>query len=100
MSLNRQGLLTYYPEFLPEGLPTPLRKWEKIELQAAGDDIWGAACNTLSLDERTLILAKEYEWLAAEYQKRGFRVITSNYGMTMSYGAGPRCLTGVLRRDP
>ncbi|MDO9585453.1 MAG: hypothetical protein Q7I93_03085, partial [Syntrophales bacterium] len=99
MSLNRSGLLTYYPELLPEGLPEPLKKWEKIELRVEKNDIWSAACNTLALDEKTLILAAEYERNAAEYQKRGFKVITSNYGMTMSYGAGPRCLTGVLRRD-
>ncbi len=99
MSLNRQGLLTYYPGLLPDGLPAPLQKWEKIELKKKKDDPWFAACNTLALDDKTLILATEYEWLADEYQKRGFKVITSNYGMTMSYGAGPRCLTGVLRRD-
>jgi len=99
MLLNRPGLLTYYPELLPEGLPEPLKKWDKIELKVEKDDIWGAACNTLALDDKTLILAAEYERNAAEYQKRGITVITSNYGMTMSYGAGPRCLTGVLRRD-
>jgi N-dimethylarginine dimethylaminohydrolase len=99
MSLNREGLLTYYPELLPEGLPESLKKWEKIELKVDKDDLWAAACNTLALDDKTLILAKEYQCLAAEYEKRGIKVITSNYGMTMSYGAGPRCLTGVLKRD-
>jgi len=99
MSLNRPGLLTYYPELLPDGLPEPLKKWEKIELKVEEDDIWAAGCNTLALDEKTLILAAEYKRFAAEYEKRGIKVITSNYGMTMSYGAGPRCLTGVLRRD-
>ncbi|MDD5084503.1 MAG: hypothetical protein PHE61_00470 [Candidatus Omnitrophica bacterium] len=100
MSLNRPGLLTYYPELLPDGLPEPLKKWEKIELKVEKGDIWAAACNTLALDEKTLILAAEYKKFAGEYEKRGIKVITSNhYGMTMSYGAGPRCLTGVLRRD-
>lgn len=99
MSLNRPGLLTYYPELLSEGLSEPLRDWDKIELKVDKDDIWCSGANTLALDEKTLILAAEYEKNASEYQRRGIEVITSNYGMTMSYGAGPRCLTGVLSRD-
>lgn len=100
MSLNRPGLLTYYPELLPEGLPEPLKKWEKIEVKVEKGDIWCAACNTLAIDDKTLMLAAEYKRFAAEYEKRGIKAITTNnYSMTMSYGAGPRCLTGVLRRD-
>jgi len=65
MSLNREGLLTYYPELLPEGLPEPLKKWEKIELKVEQNDLWSAGGNTLALDDKTMILAAEYERNAA-----------------------------------
>lgn len=63
------------------------------------NDRWGFGCNNLSLDENTIIVPSEYEKVAVEYRKRGFKVINSNYGMTIEYGSGPKCLTAVLKRD-
>lgn len=99
INIPRPGLVFYYPELLPEGLPEPLKKYEKVEIKIEKDDKWCFGCNNLSLDEKTVIVPLEYEKIAAEYRKRGFKVIGSNYDMTISYGNGPRCLTGVLRRD-
>jgi len=44
-------------------------------------------------------MATEYERLVPEYKKRGIETIVQPYSMSMAYGSGPRCLTGVLRRD-
>ena len=99
INIPRPGLVFYYPELLPEGLPEPLKKYDKFEVKIEKDDQWCFGCNNLSLDEKTIIVPVEYERIAVEYRKRGIRVINSNYGMTISYGSGPKCLTAVLRRD-
>jgi len=100
LNIPRPGLVFYYPELLPNGLPEPLKNYEKVEIKVAKDDRWCFGCNNLSLDEKTIVVPAEYEKVAAEYRKRGFTVITSNYDMTIEYGSGPKCLTAVLRRDP
>lgn len=99
MNIPKPGLVFYYPELLPAGLPEPLEKYARVKIKIEKDDRWCFGCNNLSLDENTVIVPAEYEKIAAEYRKRGFKVISSNYGMTIEYGSGPRCLTAVLRRD-
>ena len=95
LSLNRPGLLTYCPEAIVGELPKPLRFWDKIIVKP--DEVAGA--NNLSIDENTIIVPEQYERIAKEYRKRGMRVISLPFDATIYYGSGPRCLTGVLRRD-
>jgi N-dimethylarginine dimethylaminohydrolase len=99
LMLNRPGLLTWYPEFVEE-LPLPLRHWDKIEVTQKNEEepLFGA--NSLVVDEKKIIISDIYARLISEYEKRGFdEVISLPFSMTIAYGAGPRCLTGVLRRD-
>jgi len=98
-SLTRPGLLTYYPELVGE-LPEPLKDWDKIEVHKEEGEEEAFGANTLTLDENTVILAEQYERVAAEYRKRGMEVITLPLDMCIEYGSGARCLTGILRRDP
>jgi len=95
LSLNRPGLLTYCPEALIGELPTPLKTWDKIIVKP--DEVAGA--NNLSIDENTIVVPAQYGRIAREYRKRGMRVITLPFDATIMYGSGPRCLTGVLRRE-
>ena len=95
LGLNRPGLLTYCPEAIIGELPEPLRSWDKIKVNP--DEVAGA--NNLCIDENTIVVPKQYERIAAEYRKRGMKVITLPFDATINYGSGPRCLTGVLRRD-
>ena len=97
--LNRPGLLTYYPEFVDE-LPTPLKHWDKIEVKKEKNEEEAFGANAISLDEKTLVMAAQYERLVPEYEKRGIEVITTPLDMSIRYASGSRCLTGVLRRDP
>lgn len=99
LMLNRPGLLTYYPE-LVKALPKPLEHWDKIEVRIEPGDGPAFGANSLVLGEGTIVMSKEYERLVPEYKKRGIETIVQPYGMSMAYGSGPRCLTGVLRRDP
>lgn len=96
LSLNRPGLLTYCPDALVDGLPDPLKKWDKIEIRP--DEVAGA--NNLSIDENTIVVAEHHTRIAEAYEERGMRVITIPAKDTIDYGSGPRCLTGILRRDP
>jgi len=97
--LNRPGLLTYYPQLVGE-LPLPLRHWDKIEVHAEPGEQSHFGANWISLDEHTIVVADEYKRLVPEYEKRGMNVITTPLGMSMRYGSGSRCLTGILHREP
>lgn len=95
LTLNRPGLLTYCPEAIVGDLPEPLDYCDKIIVaphEAAG-------ANNLSLDPNTIVVAGQYERIADQYDKRGMHVITIPLDMTLTYGSGSRCLTGVLCRD-
>lgn len=96
LSLNRPDLLTYCPDALIDGLPEPLKTWDKIEIKS--NEIAGA--NNLSIDEKTIVVAKQKTRIAKEYRRRGMKVLTVPMQDTISYGSGPRCLVAVLRRDP
>ena len=98
LMLNRPGLLTYYPELVKE-MPKPLEGWHKIKVRIEPGDGPSFGANSLSINEKTIIMATEYERLVPEYKKRGIETIVQPYSMSMAYGSGPRCLTGVLRRD-
>ena len=96
LTLNRPGLLTYCPEALIDPLPEPLTKWDKIDITL--DEIAGA--NNLSIDENTIVVAEHLTRIAEAYAEKGVQVITIPAKETIEYGSGPRCLTGILRRDP
>jgi len=95
LSLNRPGLLTYCPAAFIDGLPEPLRKWDKIIVNP--DESAGA--NNLSLDPKTIVVASQYGRIADEYGKRGMKVIPIPLATTIDYGSSARCLTAVLNRD-
>ena len=98
MTLIKPGLLVYYPDLVGK-LPETLKSWDKIKLYKKEGEEEPFGANNLSLDENTLIVADKYPELAQELKKRGMEVIMLPFDMTIAYGAGPRCLTGVLRRD-
>ena len=91
----REGLVVYSPVHIPE-LPDTLKKWDKIELQP--HEYFGG--NGLCMDDKTMVMPKGYERVSGELEKKGIDVIMAEYDMTMEFGSGPRCLTGVLRRLP
>ena len=64
--LNRPGLLTRYPEFIPE-LPKPLQHWEKIIMEKQPDEDEAFGANGLMLDEKTIVFAEQYNRLVPEY---------------------------------
>lgn len=99
LTLNRPGLLTYCPELLEE-LPPPLKNWDQIKVYIQPGEELHFGANHLSLDEKHIVVAQEYQRVADEFLKKGIEPIVIPLGMSMAYGSGARCLTGVLRRDP
>ncbi|MDD5084502.1 MAG: hypothetical protein PHE61_00465, partial [Candidatus Omnitrophica bacterium] len=61
------------------------------------DEAFGA--KTLTINEKTVVVPTQYGRVADEYMKRGIKVFFEPLDATIEYGSGPRCLTGVLRRD-
>lgn len=98
LTLNRPGLLTYCPELLEE-LPRPLRHWDQIKVYLQPGELRFGA-NHLSLDESHIVVAQEFARVGDELAKKGMEPIVIPLGVSMAYGSGARCLTGVLRRDP
>ncbi|MDD5084505.1 MAG: hypothetical protein PHE61_00480 [Candidatus Omnitrophica bacterium] len=99
LMLNRPGLLTYYPEFFPEGLPEPLKDWEKIEVKKLATDEEAFGANGLMVDPKTMILAKQYERLVPEYTKRGIEVTSIPFEVAIHWGVGVRCAVAPLYRE-
>jgi N-dimethylarginine dimethylaminohydrolase len=91
-------LLTYYPEFVEE-FPKPLQSWEKIEIKELDSEEEAFGANVLMLDPDTMILAKQYEMLIPEYDKRGIEVIEMPFNAAIHCGFGVRCAVGPLHRD-
>lgn len=98
LTLNRSGLLTYYPELVGK-LPKSLLSWDKIEVHQEPGEVLDFAANNLSIDHETVIVAKQYNRLVSEYEHRGMKVILAPLDMNIEYGSGARCLVGVLARD-
>ena len=97
-SLTRKGLLTYYPDFVGE-LPKPLKKWDKVKVYKVKGEDEAFGANTLTINEKRVVVSMQYKRVADEYIKRGIEVIFEPLDATIEYGSGPRCLTAVLRRD-
>ncbi len=96
--LHRPGLLSYYPEFIKE-LPEPLEAWDKIEIKKLENEDEAFGANGLMLDPNTMVMAKQYERLVPEYEKRGIEVITIPFDTCIHWGVGVRCAVGPLHRD-
>lgn len=95
--LNRPGLLTWYPEFIPE-LPQPLQHWEKIEMTKLPEEDEAFGANGLMLDEHTIVFAQQYQRLIPEYEKRGIECLTIPFEAPIHWGVGVRCAVGPLHR--
>ena len=66
--------------------------------QKGEDEAFGG--NTLTIDEKTVIVPDQYKRVADEYHKHGIKVVFESLDATIEYGSGLRCLAGVLRRNP
>ena len=97
LMFNRPGLLTYYPEYV-EDLPYTLKHWDKIEVHSQPNEHLTFGANSISINESTIVAGSEYQRLVPEYEKRGIQIIHTPLQRSYQWGAGARCLVGVLHR--
>lgn len=95
---NQPGLLSYYPEFIEGELPAPLQGWKKIEIKKLPHEDEAFGANGLMLNPNLMVLAKQYEHLVPEYEKRKIEVITIPFDVPIHWGVGVRCAVGPLHR--
>lgn len=96
LGLVRDGLLIACPDRLPDGLPAPLRDWERIEVSE--DEAAAMATNGLPIDAHTYITDPEFERVGKELEKRGVTVEYIDFSVSRIFGGAFRCSTQPLLR--
>lgn len=96
LSLVRNGLMIVCEEAFLEGIPEPLKEWEKI--QVPFKDIAHLAVNGLPVNENTYILDPAFEYIAEQLEERKITVERISFEISRSLGGSFRCSTQPLVR--
>lgn len=94
----RRGLCICDTSGLKGGLPAPVKDWEVIP--ATPEEAHALGCNTMCLEENTVLIAEEHTRLIKELEKRKANVV-SGFRMDVAsrWGGGVRCASHPLLRD-
>jgi len=94
----RRGLCICDTSGLKDGLPAPVKDWEVIK--ATPEEAHALGCNTVCLEENTVLIAEEHTRLIKELEKRKANVV-SGFRMDIAshWGGGVRCASHPLFRD-
>lgn len=94
----RRGLCICDTSGLKNGLPAVLKDWEIIPATAAEAHALG--CNTMCLEENTVLIAEEHSRLIGELKKRKANVVSGfRMDIASQWGGGVRCASHPLVRD-
>ncbi len=96
LSLVREGLMIICEEAFLEGIPEPLKKWDKISVPYK--DIAYLAINGLPINESTYVLDPQFEYIAEQLKARGITVEYVDFRISRSFGGSFRCSTQPLIR--
>ncbi|BDT87235.1 dimethylarginine dimethylaminohydrolase family protein [Nocardia cyriacigeorgica] len=96
LGLVREGLMIVCPDRLPDGVPTPLREWERLEVSEA--EAAAMATNGLPIDAETYITDPIFERLGKQLQDRGITVEYVDFTVSRLFGGAFRCSTQPLGR--
>ena len=97
--------MTFIPGFVDllsgicRGVPQTFAELGENRDQGMDSEEEAFGANVLMLDPDTMILAKQYEMLIPEYDKRGIEVIEMPFNAAIHCGFGVRCAVGPLHRD-
>jgi N-dimethylarginine dimethylaminohydrolase len=97
MCLIREGLLLAYRPALVEGLPSPVKDWEVIDLSA--DEARNFATVGVSIDEKTHLIGDTNTRVIDELDKRGVEPIPMPAEDIGFFGGSLRCSTLPISRD-
>lgn len=96
LSLVRDGLMIVCEEALLNGIPEPLKNWDRISVPYM--DIAHLAVNGLPINESTYILDPQFEYIAEQLKARGIVVEYVDFKISRSLGGSFRCSTQPLER--
>lgn len=96
LSLVREGLMIVCEEAFLEGIPYPLKNWDKIQVPL--EDIAHLAVNGLPINDSTYVLDPEFEYIAQQLESRGITVERIPFEISRSLGGSFRCSTQPLLR--
>ena len=97
LSLVREGLMIVCEEALPEGIPTPLKGWDRIAVPYG--DLAHLAVNGLPVNEEVYITDPRFAYIAEGLQKRNILVELVDFQISRSLGGSFRCSTQPLNRS-
>lgn len=97
LSLVREGLMILCEEALTDGIPEPLRSWERIRVPYR--DVAYLAVNGLPVNDRVYITDPKFGYVAEELYKRNIEVESIDFSVSRSLGGSFRCSTQPLERS-
>jgi len=94
----RPGLCMCDTSGLKGGLPAPVKDWEVIK--ATPEEAHALGCNTVCLQENSVLIAEEHTRLIKELEKRKANVVSGfRMDIASQWGGGVRCASHPLLRD-
>lgn len=96
LSLVREGLMIVCEEAMPNGIPKPLKSWDRISVPH--QDLAHLAINGLPVNEEVYITDPKFEYIIGELQKRNIHVELIDFQISRSLGGSFRCSTQPLNR--
>lgn len=97
LSLVRDGLMIVCEEALTDGIPEPLRNWDRICVPYC--DVAHLAVNGLPVNEQVYIIDPRFEYIARQLRKRNIEVELIDFAVSRSLGGSFRCSTQPLERS-
>lgn len=97
LSLVREGLMIVCEEALLDGIPEPLKDWDRIPVPYK--DLAHLAINGLPVNEQVYITDPQFEYIVRELQKRNIQVELVDFQISRSLGGSFRCSTQPLNRS-
>lgn len=97
LSLVREGLIIVCEEALPNGIPEPLKSWDRIPVPY--QNLAHLAINGLPVNEQVYITDPKFGYIIEELQKRNIHVELVDFQISRSLGGSFRCSTQPLNRS-
>lgn len=96
LSLVREGLMIVCEEAFTDGIPQPLKDWDRISV--SHKDLAHLAVNGLPVNEQVYITDPQFESIANQLQERNIHVEFVDFKISRSLGGSFRCSTQPLLR--
>lgn len=96
LSLVRDGLMIACPDAFLDGMPAPLRDWDRVEVSLA--DTAQLATNGLPISPQVYVTDPQFSAIGTQLASRGITVEYLDFPISRSFGGAFRCSTQPLHR--